>query len=649
MRWLMRSALVALAGLALSATPAVASTFMVDSAADSVDASPGDGTCASTSDGCTLRAAVQEANALAGPDEVDIPAGTYRLTLAGANEDADLTGDLDVTSPLTVVGAGGRSVVITAQYPDPMHPGADTISDRIFDVLAGGTLTLSKATLDAGAADSGGIIRAVRALALTDATVEDGDADTGGGGGIWSDAPVALDRVTVAENHAMSGDGGGLLSSGSLTVVNSTFSGNAALDGDGGGGIAVTGGTADIVNATFDLNSASTGDPNSAVGGQIYNQGQTRMRNSILEHGFTQTNSVNGHVLAQAPNCGGDPIASGGHNVVDDGSCALGGAGDRTIDLSLWTGYGPLDAGGETDVVIPFHAPFPELAFGPGAPPGGPAVDIGGESCPTTDQRGVSRPQGASCDAGAYEAQVADLYLTVGPTPAQVAPGTFVTFTVTVGNNGPAPASATLLYTSATRFSLSRDGADCPKDRSCLGNLDPGETATVEFAGTAPASGALAVAFAAGNEAPAASYALDLDRSNDSGMSVTIPVVPAARLPKPGACANQKLGTAASESLSGTAFGDLLRGGRGDDRLFGRSGDDCLYGGPGSDVLSGGPGNDSLDGGPGRDRLRAGAGNDFVRAADHTRDLVDCGPGNDRATVDVIDRVHGCEHVKRKR
>jgi CSLREA domain-containing protein len=648
MRWLMRSALVAIAGLAMSATPAMATTFMVDSTADAVDASPGDGTCASTSDGCTLRAAVQEANALAGSDEVDIPAGTYRLTRAGANEDADLTGDLDVTSPLTVVGADGRSVVITAQYPDPTHPSTDTISDRIFDVLAGGTLALSKATLDAGAADSGGIIRAVGPLALTDATVEDGRANTGGG--IWSDAPLSLDRVTVAGNSTWSGDGGGLASSGSLTVVNSTFSGNGAWGGHGGGGIAVTGGTADIVNATLDLNRAFTGDPNSAVGGQIYNQGQTQMRNSILEHGFPLTNSTNGHDLAPAPNCGGDPLVSGGHNVVDDGSCALGGTSDRTIDLFLWTGYGPLDAGGETDVVMPFQAPFPELAFGPGAPPGGPAVDIGGESCPATDQRGVSRPQGASCDAGAYEAQVADLYLTVGPTPAQVAPGTFVTFTVTVGNNGPAPASARLLYTSATRLSLSRDGADCPKDRSCLGDLDPGQTAAVEFSGTAPASGALSVAFAAGNEAPAASYALDLDRSNDSGISVTIPVVPpSGPLPKPGACANQKLGTAASETLSGTAFGDLLRGGKGDDKLFGRLGDDCLYGGRGNDVLSGGPGNDSLDGGPGRDRLRAGPGNDVVRAADHTRDLVDCGPGNDRATVDVIDRVHGCEHLKRIR
>jgi len=34
--------------------------------------------------------------------------------------------------------------------------------------------------------------------------------------------------------------------------------------------------------------------------------------------------------------------------------------------------------------------------------PGSPAIDTA-VNCPATDQRGVSRPQGAACDAGAYE------------------------------------------------------------------------------------------------------------------------------------------------------------------------------------------------------------------------------------------------------
>ncbi len=38
--------------------------------------------------------------------------------------------------------------------------------------------------------------------------------------------------------------------------------------------------------------------------------------------------------------------------------------------------------------------------------PGSPALDAGNDAaCSATDQRGVSRPQGAHCDIGAYEAQ----------------------------------------------------------------------------------------------------------------------------------------------------------------------------------------------------------------------------------------------------
>src|SRR6185312_16287019 len=36
--------------------------------------------------------------------------------------------------------------------------------------------------------------------------------------------------------------------------------------------------------------------------------------------------------------------------------------------------------------------------------PGSPAIDGGGaDGCPKTDQRGITRPQGAACDIGAFE------------------------------------------------------------------------------------------------------------------------------------------------------------------------------------------------------------------------------------------------------
>ena len=158
---------------------------------------------------------------------------------------------------------------------------------------------------------------------------------------------------------------------------------------------------------------------------------------------------------------------------------------------------------------------------------------------------------------------------------------------------------------------------------------------------------------------------------------------------RPGACTNDRLGTAAADRLDGTEMGDNLFGLQGDDALNGLAQDDCLFGGigadrlygsggddrlfgddpgsgvPGRDRLSGNAGNDLLEGGPGRDALRGGRGrdrvvggggsnrlyggrgNDSLNAVNGRRDLVDCGRGSDRARVDPVDRVRGCEHVRR--
>lgn len=147
-----------------------------------------------------------------------------------------------------------------------------------------------------------------------------------------------------------------------------------------------------------------------------------------------------------------------------------------------------------------------------------------------------------------------------------------------------------------------------------------------------------------------------------------------------GACAMDKLGTPDDDRLDGTALGDNLFGLQGNDTLNGRANDDCLFGGVGADRLSGaagddrlfgddasravpsndrlfgnagndllvgGPGRDRLRGGAGRNRLRGGLGNDRLNAVNGTRDRVNCGRGRDTARVDSIDRVRGCERVRR--
>ncbi len=76
-------------------------TFLVDTNSETNDATPGDNVCANSGGDCSLRAAVQEANALAPADIITLPAGTYHLTMK-----------LDVTHDLTINGAGRTTTII---------------------------------------------------------------------------------------------------------------------------------------------------------------------------------------------------------------------------------------------------------------------------------------------------------------------------------------------------------------------------------------------------------------------------------------------------------------------------------------------------------------------------------------------------------
>ena len=115
-------------------------------------------------------------------------------------------------------------------------------------------------------------------------------------------------------------------------------------------------------------------------------------------------------------------------------------------------------------------------------------------------------------------------------------------------------------------------------------------------------------------------------------------------------------GAGGNDTLNGGAGNDQLFGAAGADKLFGDAGNDKLFGGDGNDQLSGGAGKDALDGGKGNDKLTPGAdtntvkggtGNDTVSAKNKKKDTIDCGAGKDSATVDRIDKVKGCEKVKR--
>ena len=130
-----------------------------------------------TSDDCSLREAIIAANAAAGADRVSLPAGTYLLAIAGTNEDAGSTGDLDISDTLLLTGAGMSQTTIDGQQ-----------LDRVLD-LRSGELTISGITIQHGQSappENGGGIRSAGALTIFGSAVISntaGQAFQGGEGG----------------------------------------------------------------------------------------------------------------------------------------------------------------------------------------------------------------------------------------------------------------------------------------------------------------------------------------------------------------------------------------------------------------------------------------------------------------------------------
>src|SRR5436309_4072934 len=135
--------LIAAAWLMAGGVPAwgAVQTYTVNSTADLPNSSTTSKMCATATGVCTLRAAIQASNANVGTDTIILPASAsaYRLTIAGRNEDAAATGDLDITDAVTITGAGASSVIIDGNG-----------IDRVFDVFANGTTTISGVTIRNG-------------------------------------------------------------------------------------------------------------------------------------------------------------------------------------------------------------------------------------------------------------------------------------------------------------------------------------------------------------------------------------------------------------------------------------------------------------------------------------------------------------------
>jgi hypothetical protein len=193
---------------------------------------------------------------------------------------------------------------------------------------------------------------------------------------------------TTLSGNAASSQGGGIWSGNdaTVTITNSTIFGNQAVSADGtnglGGGIMRTSGTINITNSTIAGNTAGF-QGGGIVGGTATTVTNTIIANNIANNGGNNWNIKN--------NCF-DPLTNGGNNLQfaptnpNDQDC---GAEITTVNPLLGT---VTNNGGATQTLALL--------------PGSPAINTGNNAaCPATDQRGVNRPQGGSCDIGAFEAQ----------------------------------------------------------------------------------------------------------------------------------------------------------------------------------------------------------------------------------------------------
>jgi predicted outer membrane repeat protein len=430
--------------------PSYAAT--IDVAAGEVALSPGNGKC-------SLREAILNAEAggdvsggdcaagTAGVDVISLAAGsTYVLPDQDPNHaDNEVNGLPEIHYEIRIDGNAATIERDPALFSGTPCGGVG-VRFRIFYVSGLGSLTLTNVTLQNGCANvsgvqgAGGAILNRGTLNLDTVTLANNEA-LRSGGAIHNDGTMTLTRSTVSNNAvtAPEAGGGGITNRGAMQVVQSTVSGNHSA-GAGGG---IDTGLTDLgAGAATFANSTVSGNVSEGDGGGIFNRSPSTMvvNSTVLANrgtnsaaaglgsgifvasgALTPTNSLVAQ-QANGANCFG--VSSGGNDLADDASCS--GAAFTSTPM-----VGPLANNGGPTLT---HA----LLLG------SPAIDAGNSticSAPlvnAVDQRGVSRPQGANCDIGAFELTKYDVHYDGNGNDGGSAPtgGTYAAGeTVTVSGN----------------------------------------------------------------------------------------------------------------------------------------------------------------------------------------------------------------------
>ncbi|MHC4676186.1 MAG: choice-of-anchor Q domain-containing protein [Planctomycetota bacterium] len=421
-----------------------AATFTVNSTTDAVDAIPGDGVCDDGAGNCSLRAAIEETNALAGADTINFTGLSGTNTIFIGSQLPTITEDLTITGPgsaiLTVDAASGAyrvfeigtwannqtvnisgltitggnvsaegggiylfggytlnisSCIVTGNTSSGRGGGIAAPSLNSTLNITNCTISTNTTTGSSGAGNGGGIYNA-GTVTITNSSITGNTIGESNGGGIYNDGTLTISDTTISGNQVTTNYGGGIYNYGDLTITGSTISGNS--DGLGVGGI-LQQGTATIYNTTI---SGNTGIGIRNIGGPgsnstflystiAYNTGTGYVHSGTA----TFTNTIVANNGTDCTGTTGGTFHDAGWNLDTDNTCSFADFTDLPGTDPL---LGPLqDNGGPTLT----HALLS----------GSPAIDAGDNvACPSTDQRGVTRPQdgdlngSAICDIGAYEA-----------------------------------------------------------------------------------------------------------------------------------------------------------------------------------------------------------------------------------------------------
>ncbi|MGB7068167.1 MAG: BACON domain-containing carbohydrate-binding protein [Pyrinomonadaceae bacterium] len=360
------------------------STFTVDDAGDSEDSNTGDGVCLDSAGKCTLRAAVQQANADAAADTIvfNLPPNSPLINLNAAITPASII----VSQPVTITGPGARLLAVK---------GNANTANGVFDVTgaaggAAGAASISGLTLSNSTGDG---IRNAGTLNLSETAITQNQFGINNSGVL---------RVTRSLIHGNSKSGMLLAAETDANISNTTITNNASPNN--GGGINSASGNVTLNNVTISHNSAVLNG-----GGIYYNNSVDGVfvRNTIV----AENSAAAGPDIFSATGAPPAKFISRGHNLIGKSDVDLGFVNATNNDLvgTLAAEVDPLlDAlqnnGGPTNTRALLDG-SPARDSGNGCVVGGgcgsnePAENL------VNDQRGINfgRLFGSQVDRGAWE------------------------------------------------------------------------------------------------------------------------------------------------------------------------------------------------------------------------------------------------------